>query len=168
MTDKYERFLDPKEFLAALTRENYPRLLPALSQELHSPALAEEILQSVFRDALRNHPLLIRPGSDPDKWCETEVRERLLLVRHRLSKRSPEEQALWEADMRCLEERFGHVDLTLLQNTRLSRQERAIFHMFYLQGYPVSDLAFLKNMSAEQVRRRLGHILEVLLGAGAP
>lgn len=162
MPNKYAGCSSAKELLSALYRENYRKLLLAAAEHKEYHLLAEEIVQSVFRDALRNYELLA-VHEDPDSWLTQALQSRIRVMDRKIKQRNPQELTEWRQNLNRLYEKFGRIDLSILQNTLFNSREKLLFDMYFLEGCSLRELSALSGLPESRLQMILTAILEKLL-----
>ncbi len=131
------------------------RLGRFLAQMVSDRALAEDLLQETFEDALR-HRAALASIENPQAWLFGIARHRALasLRRHRRLLRAVERLGQ-RARGPALVEEAEVVAVRDLLERHLKPEERALVVLRYLHGYDAGELSAITGLSPEAVRQRL-------------
>jgi RNA polymerase sigma-70 factor (ECF subfamily) len=134
-----------------------------LAQMVRDRALAEDLLQDSFHDALRSRAQLV-DVRNPEAWLFGIARHRALqaLRRHRRFERALTKLALRHPPDHEAEEMVAVRDL--LDRT-LSSADCALVLLRYLHDFDANELAEMTGLSSEAVRQRLARARTRLVAA---
>jgi RNA polymerase sigma-70 factor (ECF subfamily) len=150
--------------IEALFREYAPELGRYLVAMVRDRALAEDLLQETFYDAVRAQEQL-SDIENPRAWLYALARNRALrgLRAHRRLERAL--ASLMQFGDQAHEGSDAIVAVLDLLHRNLSAELRALVLLRYLHGFEAPELAQMTGLSPEAVRQRLGRARAQLLRA---
>jgi RNA polymerase sigma-70 factor (ECF subfamily) len=134
-----------------------------LAQMVDDRALAEDLLQDSFHDALRSRAQL--PGvRNPEAWLYGIARNRALQA---LRRRRRFARVLYRLGERSTATGYDEeiVAVRDLLARHLSREDRALVLLRYLHDFDSSELAEMTGLTSDAVRQRLSRARARLLAA---
>jgi RNA polymerase sigma-70 factor (ECF subfamily) len=143
------------------------RLGRFLAQMVRDRALAEDLLQETFEDALR-HRADLGSVENPEAWLFGIARHRALatLRRQRRLLRATE-RLVQRARRQAPAEDVEVVAVRDLLERHLKPEERALLVLRYLHGYDAGELSAITGLSPEAVRQRLSRARARLVRASS-
>jgi len=145
MTDEWS---GPDDGFSALFRAEFPSVLRVVQAIVGDRAVAQEVTQDAFVEALRRWPK-VGAHERPGAWVRRVAIRRAVRVRdRRIAEPSPDEPASGRGD--------APADLDLHRAVAaLPRAQRAAVALFYLEDRPVAEVAELMGCSAATVKVHL-------------
>jgi RNA polymerase sigma-70 factor, ECF subfamily len=135
-----------------------------LVQMVGDRALAEDLLQDTFIDALRHQARWGASGS-PRAWLFGIARHRALAALRRRRRLSGVLKRLAASTPSQVDDDSEVVALRDLLARHLDAEDRALVLLRYLHGFDASELAAITGRSPEAVRQRLSRAKKRLLAA---
>lgn len=140
---------------------HYPELLGYCIRSCHDWALAEDLVQETFLKALQNADMLEALESSQRRAWLFRTMKNLLCDRYRRTALESRHAGEFQEDSASLEPGFGQTEAELLL-LRLPEQDRAMFHLRYMEGYTAVELAQMFDLPSGTVRAKLSRSRKLL------
>ncbi len=147
--------------ITSLYEENYRTMMSMIAKDLVCNPIAEDIVQDTFCEAMRNWEKLL-VHENPGGWLMDTAKYKMLSVKKRINSRSLRETMEMEEEWEYLENEYGLVEVNLLFDSSLTLREKTLFHMFYLEGYSMREIAQAEGISEGNCRVKMHRIRDKL------
>ncbi len=144
-----------------LYRKYFPELKRYAASYCKNETLAEDVAQEVFLKALKNAHIFEDLGpSQRRAWLYRALKNELCdrFRRAKLEESFPENTPLEES---YLDPGIQKTETAILL-AQLSKEDRALFHLRYEEGYTASELADMYGVPAGTIRARLSRCRKLL------
>lgn len=153
-----------QEFITALYIDNYRKMMSMVGKDLICHSLAEDIVQETFCEALRNIDELSK-HENPGGWLMETAKFKMKEIKRRINARSIHEAEEVELELESIKNEYGLVELSIIMDSTLTIHEKTLFHMFYMEGYSVKEMARLENISESNFRVKMLRIRAKIINA---
>ena len=139
----------------------YPELLRYACAACGNPAEAEDTAQEVFLKALQSADVFEDLGpSQKRAWLYRSLKN-LMCDRYRKAQLENAYLEVLEEDAVCFDPGIQRTENELLLS-RLSDEDRALFHLRYFENYNASELADMFGLPTGTIRSRLSRARKLL------
>lgn len=150
---------EAQELIESLYKESYRKLISMVARDPVCHALAEDIVQDTFYEAVKNRKKLAQ-HENPGGWLTLTAQNKMREVRRKFYRRGAYEEDGIEADLKSMEDEYGLLEINMLFDATLTDHEKALFHMFYVEGYSGEELAAMEGITEVNLRVKLHRIRE--------
>lgn len=138
----------------ALYQAHYPELLRYAMGVCHSKEQAEDLAQEVFLKALQNADTFEDLGPSQRRAWLYRALKNLLCDKFRRAALEAAYMETIQEDASAPEAGYERAE-TALVLAKLSDQDRALFHMRYIEGYNASELSEIFGLPTGTIRAKL-------------
>lgn len=152
------------EIVENLFEQNYRKMMSMVAKDPVCYPMAEDIVQDAFYEAIRNWEKL-EQHENPSGWLMETAKYKMMAYRRRMNFRSLKEVDGNELEIECFKNEYGMIELSMVMDEALSTHEKTLFHMFYMEGYSVKEMAVFENISEGNFRVKMLRIREKVKAA---
>ena len=139
----------------------YPELLRYAAAACGNQTEGEDVAQEVFLKALQNADIFEDLGpSQKRAWLYRSLKN-LICDRYRKARLESAYLEVLEEDAACLDAGIQRTENELLLS-RLSDEDRTLFHLRYFENYNASELAEMFGLPTGTIRSRLSRARKLL------
>jgi len=146
--------LDEEALIIRLYEKNYDQMMGFALKTLRSTAMAEDIVQDTFYEAVRKAKLLAA-HPNPGGWLMETEKYKILELRRREQRRVYQDFETCQNDFIIIEKQYNNAELNILLESALDVRERMLFRMYFLEGYSAKEIARLENVSENTLKVRM-------------
>lgn len=147
------------EVIEDLYRQNYRKMMSMVAKDAICYSVAEDIVQDTFYEAIRSWDKL-EQHKNPGGWLMETAKFKMKAYRRKMNLKSLREMDDFEQEIECFKNEYGMVELSMIMDETLSVHEKTLFHMFYMEGYSVKEMAAYENISEGNFRVKMLRIRE--------
>ena len=147
------------EVIEDLYEQNYRKMMSMVAKDTLCYPVAEDIVQDTFYEAIRNWDKL-EQHKNPGGWLMETAKFKMKSYRRKTNLKSLQELDDYEQDIECFKNEYGMVEISMIMDETLSVHEKTLFHMFYMEGYSVKEMAAYENISEGNFRVKMLRIRE--------
>lgn len=147
------------ELIEALYEQNYKKMMSMVAKDPLCNPMAEDIVQDTFYEAVRKWDTL-EHHENPGGWLMDTAKYKMMAYRKRMNLKSLKEVGDVEQELECFKNEYGMIELSMIMDEALSVHEKTLFHMFYMEGYSVKEMAGFEKISEGNFRVKMLRIRE--------
>ena len=137
-----------------LYRENYAKMLNMVRKDSLCAAMAEDIVQDAFAEAVRKSHILVE-HENPGGWLMETAKRKTMGIHQRLQRRAIMETEEVLLEIKGLEADYGLVELHMVMDEVLNDHELMLLHMYYYGGYSARELAEMEGITEGNFKVRM-------------
>ena len=137
-----------------LYRENYTKMLNMVRKDALCAAIAEDIVQDAFAEAVRKSHILYE-HENPGGWLMETAKRKAMGFHQRLQRRAIMETEEVLLEVKGLEADYGMVEMHMIMNEVLNDHELMLLHMYYYGGYSARELAEMEGITEGNFKVRM-------------
>lgn len=115
---------------------------------------AEDILQDVFKEAVRNGEKLMT-HENPAGWIFETARNKMMNKKRKVHYRSQKEDRTVDINTIAVDDDFGIVELFSLLDSTLNKHEKMLIYMYHYEGYSARELAAMEGITEGNFKVRM-------------
>ncbi len=142
------------KLIEELYRENYSKMLNMVRKDTLCAAMAEDIVQDAFTEAVRNAKKLYE-HENPGGWLMETAKRKTMGVHRRVQRRSIMETEDILLELKGYEADYGLVEMHMVMDEVLNDHEMMLLHMYYYGGYSARELAGMEGITEGNFKVRM-------------
>lgn len=140
--------------IEALYKQNYNKMLNVVRKDIFCAAMADDIVQEAFMEAVRNADKLYQ-HENPGGWLMETAKRKALATHARLRRRSIMETEEVLLELKGYESDYGLVELHLVMEEVLNEHETMLLRMYYFGGYSAREMAAMEGITEVNFKVRM-------------